>query len=381
MQKPGFFLIVLLSGFLLSVNNYIPQKDNYVQSDSTAAASIAVVGDLMCHSVQYKYARVNSDSFDFRPVYRLVKDLISSADFAFGNLETVTAGKKKGFSGYPFFNSPDEFVSALKDAGFDLLTTSNNHSLDRGEEGLLRTINQVTFNGLGYNGTFSSKADRDSIRIFEINGIRVAFLAYSYGTNGLPIPKGKNYLINLIDTVLIKNDIEAARQNNSDFVLVHYHFGEEYKREPSGSQEYLVNKTIDYGADIIIGGHPHVLQPAEFKKGSARSIDSVFVIYSMGNFISNQQWRYSDAGVILNLNLSKNFKTGRKTVDYISITPTWVFKGKTNRGNEYIIIPEGSDTPELNFNKETKLKMAQAFEDTKGILVTDKRIRLRSSTN
>jgi poly-gamma-glutamate capsule biosynthesis protein CapA/YwtB (metallophosphatase superfamily) len=377
MKKTGLIVLILLSLFLLSVNHFKYSEEIQNEQDSIVTASIAVVGDLMCHSTQYNYAHVEADSFDFTPVYRYVKDIISSADFAFGNLETVTAGSKKKYSGYPFFNSPDQYVSALKEAGFNLLTTANNHSLDKGEEGLLRTIAVIEREGMGYNGTFVSQEDRDSVRVYEINGINVAYLAYSYGTNGLPVPKGKNYLINLIDTLLIRQDIQKAREN-SDIIIVHYHFGEEYKRKPSASQLNLVDKTIQYGADIIIGGHPHVIQPAEFREGNNSTLDSVFVIYSMGNFFSNQRWRYSDAGVILQLNLNRNITTGKINLADVSITPTWVFRGQTKRGREFIIIPDDNESHRnIPLTREDRINMEQAFSDTREMLLTDKRIRIQ----
>jgi poly-gamma-glutamate capsule biosynthesis protein CapA/YwtB (metallophosphatase superfamily) len=373
MVKTGLIGLILLSIVFLSVNYTGTKQEESIEQDSVVTATIAVVGDLMCHSVQYNYALVQGDSFNFNPVYRYVKDIISSADFAFGNFETVTAGSKKGYSGYPLFNSPDDFVTALRYAGFDLMTTANNHSLDQGEAGLRRTIEVLDKEGIGYNGTYISSEDRDSLRVFDINGITIAFLAYSYGTNGIPVPKGKDYLINLIDTVVIRNDITKAKQN-SEIVLVHYHFGEEYQRAPSASQKNLVNKTIEYGADIIIGGHPHVIQPAEFLEGNERTIDSVFVIYSMGNFISNQRKRYTDAGVIIQLNLSKNFSTGKIKVNNVLFTPTWVFRGTTERGREFIIIPDNRET-EVNLSREDVNTMEQAFKDTREMLSKDRRIQ------
>jgi poly-gamma-glutamate synthesis protein (capsule biosynthesis protein) len=338
-------------------------------NDSLITITISAVGDLMCHSVQYNYAKVVQDSFDFTPVYREVRDYLSGSDFTFGNLETVAAGSREGYSGYPFFNSPDDFISALKETGFDLLTTTNNHSLDKGEKGLLRTIDVINKNGLHYNGTFISQKDRDSIRIFNIKGINVAFLAYTYGTNGIPVPHGKNFLINLIDYSSIKKDISRAK-DRADIILVHYHFGEEYSREPSEYQNDVTDSTIKYGADIVIGGHPHVIQTSKYFKTKNGNINTGFIAYSLGNFISNQQWRYSDAGVILNLSITKNIYSDSLYLSDINFIPTWVFKGKTSKGNEYLILPSAKYNDSLySFLSGTdKRKMKEAFEDTKYIL-------------
>jgi poly-gamma-glutamate capsule biosynthesis protein CapA/YwtB (metallophosphatase superfamily) len=339
--------------------------------DSVVTARISVVGDLMCHSVQFNYARVEKDSFDFNPVYREVKKYFEQSDFVFGNLETVTAGKSKGYSGYPFFNCPDDYITALHNAGFNLITTSNNHSLDQGEAGLLRTISVLKKNHLLYNGTFTSQRDGDSIRIINIKGIKVAFLAYTFGTNGIPVPEGKSYLINLIDFDLIKSDIEKARKSVADIVLVHYHFGEEYKREPVAYQKEVVAKTISFGADIIIGGHPHVLEPVQFFKTNNGNIDTGFVAYSMGNFISNQRWRYSDAGAILNFEITKDLRSNAVHISNVSYIPTWVFKGTTNRGNEYVVLPllpNYRSTIDKYLTVSDRSNMSQAFDDTNEIL-------------
>ncbi len=368
------FLTVLLAGltvisFLL--NNYeIQAESNEIIEDSLITVTITFVGDLMCHSTQYNYARVENDSFDFRPVYKEVKDYLSSSDLMVGNLETVTAGKKAGYSGYPFFNTPDDYIAALGHSGFDLLTTANNHSLDQGEKGVQRTIEQLMLNNLNYVGTFSSQRDRDSIRVFDLNGITVAVLSYTYGTNGIPKPKGKDYIVNLIEYDLINRDISNARKTGCDIVVVSYHFGEEYKRFPNQYQNEVVNQTIKSGADIIIGSHPHVIQPVDYYKTQNAKLDSGFIAYSLGNFISNQRWRYSDAGVILNIELTKNISTDSIFISGVNYLPTWVFRGNTDLGKEFIILPSQSydDTTYYFLSKEERKLMKQALDDTGSIL-------------
>lgn len=350
--------------------------------DSSVTITISVVGDLMCHAPQFEYARVGKDSFDFTSVYRNVKKYLSNSDFTFGNLETVTAGKENGgYTGYPFFNTPASYISALKDVEFDLLVTANNHSLDRGEKGILRTIDELKSRSLNYVGTYSSQQDRDSIRIFNVKGIKIAILAYSYGTNGNPIPKGKSYLINIIDYDLIEKDIQTARMNGAEIVLAHFHFGEEYKREPVQFQKDIVNKAIEYGADIIVGGHPHVLQSVNFYKTNYGSLDSGFVAYSMGNFFSNQRKRYTDAGMILTIRIKKDFVMKNFKITEVNYLPTWVFKGSTTNGNEYVIMPSTNvaDTT-INLSKSESEKMDQSFDDTRYIInkyTTNSKLRER----
>lgn len=365
----AFIIIITLQHYLF--NSVGAEKTEVsVPEDSVLTVTLCFTGDLMCHSTQFNYANVGADTFDFTGVYTEVKTFLSESDFTVGNLETVVAGKNKGYSGYPYFNAPDDFIYALKDAGFDLLITANNHALDQGWDGVKRTIEIINDNQLYQTGTFVSKEDRDSVRIFEINSIKIAFLAYSENTNGLPIPKGKDFAINLIDEELIKNDIVKAREKNVDVVLVHLHFGREYLREPDDYQKQIVNKIIEYGADIIIGGHPHVIQPVNFFKTNNAKLDSGFVAYSLGNFVSNQRWRYSDAGLILNIQISKNILTDSIYIREVNYLPTWVFKGETEKGREYVILPSqlSNDTTCNYLTKQDKKLMEEAFSDTKEII-------------
>jgi len=371
-MKIAIITISILSFFVFNSPSTFrfEESNSIIQMDSSVIISISVVGDLMCHGPQFEYARVGKDSFDFSPVYRNVKKYLESSDFTFGNLETVTAGKEsKGYTGYPFFNTPASYITALKDVGFDLLVTANNHSLDRSEKGIIRTINEIDSRNLKYVGTYKSQRDRDSIRIFDVKGIKIAVLAYSYGTNGNPIPKGKNYLINLIDYELIDNDIQSAKANLAELVLVHFHFGEEYKREPTQFQRDVVNKTIELGADIIIGGHPHVLQPINFYKTNNAKLDSGFVAYSMGNFFSNQRDRYKDAGMILTIDIKKDFVNNKIEISEVKYLPTWVFKGNTTKGKEYLIVPSTNITDTtISLTKTQNEKMNQAFNDIRYII-------------
>lgn len=366
MRKILFNAAILAAFFFISNGKSFCQINN-----SSVTATISVTGDLMCHAVQFNYARVSKDSFDFKPAFSKIKQFLRNSDFTFGNLETVTAGESQTYSGYPFFNTPDEYIFALKEAGFDLLTTANNHSLDQGEKGLLRTIKIIKKNNLKYNGTFTSKRDKDSIRIFNINGIKITFLAYTFGTNGIPIPKNKPYIINLIDENLIGSDIKKARNQGAEIVLVHLHYGTEYKREPTDEQRKIVNNITKYGADIVIGGHPHVLEPVDYFKTNNAKLDTGFVAYSMGNFFSNQRWRYSDCGMILNISITKNIKSDSIYISNVTYTPTWVFKGKIENKDEFVILPSNKNLSDSSTNfltQEDAIKMKQSFENTKKTL-------------
>jgi len=365
-------LFILFYSVIFSSHLFLNQLDGKsVDQDSTSSVTISFVGDLMCHSSQFKFAQVSQDSFDFKPLFREVKKYLTKTDLTIGNLETTFSGKESRYSGYPLFNSPDEYLEALKDAGFDILLTANNHSLDRGKKGVLRTIDMIKINGMVSIGSYHSQQDRDSIRIFDINGIKISILSYTYGLNGNYIAKNEKYLVNVIDITLIKQDILNARNKNADVILVYFHFGDEYQRKPNSFQKEIVKRAIDYGADLIIGSHPHVIQPVEYFSSIKNKIGKGLIAYSLGNFISNQRWRYSDAGVILNLTVTKNILTHDVKLTHETILPTWVFKGKVESKDQFVILPVDSTTINSLPNYLTerdKAKLLQSEKDTLKIL-------------
>lgn len=358
----------LLFSILLIFN--LPTENKSIKKDKLEVISITFIGDLMCHGPQLQAAIVPevTDSFNFDVCYTYVKDYFNNSDFTIGNLETVTVGAKEKYTGYPVFNTPVDYVTALNKAGVDFFVTSNNHSLDKGKKGVLSTIDSLKSLNIGYAGTYYSQKDRDSIRIVDIKGIKIAILAYTYGTNGNGIPKGHEYLINLIDTTLIKKDIAKAKSLSPDIILTYFHFGDEYKQEPTAFQKTIVKKVITYGADIIIGSHPHVLEPIAYFKGN-NQLDSGFVAYSLGNFISNQRERYTDCGVILKFTLAKS--RNNVSLGGVEYLPTWVFKGLYNDKFSYVVLPNYADNAFEEYPFLTsvdKQKMKESFTDSYKIL-------------
>lgn len=366
-----FFLSLLLLLFIQGSQKE-PFEISYSKNeDSTITVKLSFVGDIMCHTPQIEYAKIGSDSFNFLPTFKMVQQYLSDSDLTFGNLETVIAGKSEKYTGYPLFNSPEELLDALKFSGFDILFTSNNHSLDRGAKGVERTIRQIENRDLINSGTYLSQHSRDSLLVVEKNGLKLGILSYTYGLNGNFLPKSKKYLVNVIDTSIIKKDVTAMTEKNVDLILVYYHFGDEYSRLPSKYQEEIVSKTFNYGADIIIGSHPHVIQPVRFIEKSNGKLKKGFVAYSLGNFISNQRWRYSDAGVILNLEIKHNTANGSTWVSEVKAIPTWVFKGRIDNKNQFVILP--CDTTALALipeylGKEDIEKLLESYNDTMEIL-------------
>ncbi|TAD97607.1 MAG: CapA family protein [Bacteroidetes bacterium] len=336
-----FLILVSYSSCTSQTEESVKKDAKKVFSDSIQTVTLTAVGDLMCHGMQYKYAfRADSNRYDFADVYEAVSEYLSAADLTMGNLETVLAGKTTDFSGYPQFNSPNEYADGVKKAGFDVLITSNNHSYDKGEAGILRTLEELQKRNLTPIGTYTSEKDRDSIRIVDLKGIKIALLAYTQFSN-VGRPSSKKYLLNQIDSLVpVEKDILAARKKGAEIVLINYHWGNEYQREPNEYQRFIAKKTFELGADIVIGHHPHSLQPTQLipKNKSNVGLDTGFIAYSLGNFYSNQRWRYSDAGAILTLKLSKNKNTGKITLksEYV---PVWVFRGVAGKRNRFIVLP------------------------------------------
>lgn len=281
--------------------------------------SIAIVGDLMCHSQQFNGAKKDT-TYDFNPTFAPVKKYLETADFTFGNLETVTAGAALNYTGYPMFNTPVQYLDALKEAGFDVLTTANNHSLDRGFTGIEKTISELDQRGILHTGTARSLADRNTSLILSKNKTKLGVLAYTYGTNGIKIPEGKGFCVNVIDTVQIKIDIEKSKKSGADVVLVFVHWGNEYQRYANDSQKMLANYIHKNGALLVFGSHPHVLQPTS----STSNFTSGFTIFSLGNFVSAQRKQFTDCGIIVKMKLVKNLATGVVSINKANYIPTYV---------------------------------------------------------
>jgi len=315
---------------------------------------IAIVGDLMCHSTQYLSARTAA-GYDFRPAFEAVKPYLAAADLAFGNLETVTAGEGEKFSGYPMFNTPVEYLDALADAGFDVITTANNHSLDRRFPGVERTIEALEARGLRHTGTARSQEERDRPLIVTAKGLRLGVLAYTYGTNGIPMPAGKPYAVNLIDTLAMADDIRRSRSAGADAIAVFLHWGLEYQRQPGPAQVALAGFLARQGVHLIVGSHPHVLQPADWLGVPGRS---PFVIYSLGNFFSGQRKPFTDSGIILELSLFRNPGTGEIRTGDVRFIPTYV---STRNGYRILAVADAlRDAEAMDTAARTNMAAEQA---------------------
>ena len=276
-----------------------------------STATLSAIGDILIHDRVYNPAHLGNSQYDFMPLLLPVQSYLENADITVANQETMIGGVEIGLSSYPSFNSPKEVGAALKESGVDIVTLANNHTLDRGEKVIQSAIAHWNELDMPYTGSYLSADDQMNIRTIEKNGIIFSFLAYTYGTNGIPVPEDKQYLVNLIEEEKIKQEILKAKEI-SDVVVVSLHFGNEYQRLPSDEQKEVAHKTANAGADIIIGHHPHVLQPMEWitKEDGKRT----FVAYSLGNFLSGQLGDYRDLGGIMQIKVEKTVENDETTI-------------------------------------------------------------------
>ena len=290
--------------------------------------TLLFVGDLMQHTEQIKAAKT-SEGYDYSDCFKHVKEEISRADIAIANLEVTMGGQP--YRGYPAFSAPDEFLYAIKDAGFDVLVTANNHCLDRGKKGLERTILMLDSLHIPYAGTYVDSEERLKRYplLIEKNGFRIALLAYTYATNGLN-PTAPT-IVNYIDKEQMKEDILVARRMNPDVIIACMHWGIEYRSLPEKAEKELADWLIGQGVDHVIGSHPHVLQPMEVKT-DANLNDKHLVVYSLGNFISNMSKVNTDGGAMVKLELKKLW--GITRMESCSYSLVWtsrpVLSGKKN---------------------------------------------------
>lgn len=303
--------------------------------------NFVAIGDVMCHNTNYLGAYNSSTkTYDFMPAFVNVEKHIKKADIAIGNLETTFTGSEVGYSGYPTFNSPEELGIALKNIGVDILSTANNHSMDKGTKGVISTLDKLDKIEINHTGTNRSKEEQDKILVKDVNGIKIAFIAFTYGTNGIRIPEGKEYLVNLIDKDLIKEQIDLAKKQNPDIICASMHWGVEYSQKQSKYQEEMADFLFQNGVDIIIGNHAHVIEPMEkrtitLEDGTQKD---VFVVYALGNFISGQIQEHTKSTVILDMNITKKGETGKISIDSVDYVPVYCYDRGKGEQNRYILL-------------------------------------------
>ena len=317
---------------------------------------MTVIGDIMCHNSQYKDA-YDGSTYDFSYVFDDIKDYISSADIAVGNLETTFAGKERGYSNYPRFNSPEQLAYNLKDMGIDVLCTANNHSMDTNYSGVVSTLDFLDDAGISHIGTSRTAEEQNQILVKDVNGIKIAFLAFTYGTNGIPVPSANSYCVNLIDKDLILKQLELAKAQEPDLICVNMHWGLEYQNVQNSDQEDWADFLFENGVDVILGSHPHVLQPMEKRTVTLEdgTTKDCFVIYSLGNFISGQTKKNTRTSIILNINFTKDGETGKTTIGDVSYVPIYMYKSSSGSTKRYKLLDITSSIAEYENGSDTSI--------------------------
>ncbi len=324
-----------------------------------ARITLLFAGDLMQHQTQINAARTGEDTYDYSSYFELVKNEIERADVTIANLEVTLGGKP--YTGYPQFSAPDEYLYAIKDAGFDVLLTSNNHSLDRGRKGLERTILMLDSLHIPYLGTYINKEERKRLYpyLLEQKGFRIALLNYTYGTNGIEVTPPN--IVNYIDKEIMAEDIRAAQAMNPDAIIACMHWGIEYQSLPNKEQIQLTDWLLQQGVTHVIGGHPHVVQPMELRTDSTDNSQHL-VVYSLGNLISNMSARRTDGGLLVKLELTKG---NTVQVGRCGYSLVWVGRPDQTRQKNHRLYPVTYPAHSLPLPARNSLKIFT--EDTRSL--------------
>ncbi len=351
----GLLLVMLPVKISESASRVIPPVSRH-------EITLVFAGDIMQHMPQVDAAWNDElGIYVYDSCFRYITPWLAGADLAIANLETTLAGKP--YSGYPAFSSPDELVNGLLHAGIDIVGTANNHCCDRGRIGVERTVSVLDSLGMLHMGTYRNAETyrKTNPMIVNTRGFRLAFLNYTYGTNGNPVPE--NDVVSMIEKDRMQADMKAVHDSAVDMTFVFIHWGDEYQREPNAFQKDIAGYLFDNGADIIIGSHPHVIQPMEWHKADSLKKEQL-VVWSLGNYVSNQRKRYTDGGAMFSVKLQK--EAGHTKIKDAGYRFTWVYNPIENGKRQYYILPAAK------FVNDTVLLDAQSRADLTQFL-TDSR--------
>lgn len=301
-----------------------PVKKEEVKEEKVTVSFLAV-GDNLIHNTVYMAGDNGDGTYNFDRYYEHTNKLTQNVDIAYINQETICGGTELGLSNYPAFNGPYEILDAVHNAGFDWIAAASNHSFDRGEQGIVNEMNYLRkYKDMIITGIHDTKENAEKLQVIERNGLRVGVLNYTYGLNGYVIPEGKEYLVDLIDKEKMKQDMEKLKEI-SDVQAVSMHWGNEYQFTPSEEQMDLAQYLSDLGADVIIGEHPHVIQPMDYVTG--KEGNETLVIYSMGNFLSAQNHNDNMLGGMPMWEMEFNKKTKEVAFKNVKFLPTVTYIG------------------------------------------------------
>lgn len=378
-------------------NNNISILDTNENSDfKSTSINLTAVGDVMAHSPQLKAQYdSNSNTYSFDNNFKYIKKYIETSDLSIANLETTLAGENIGYSSYPTFNTPDAIASALKNTGFDIISTINNHTFDKGSHGFDRTLSVLKELNFETVGTKSNVYDDDYI-IKDINGIKLGITSYSYGDiinsdkylNGIKISDECKERANIFSSSNVNDAFNTinntiSKLNDTDMQILIIHWGNEYQRVPSKFQSELAQLLSDAGVDIIIGSHPHVVQPVEMIKSSDGSNETL-IVYSLGNLISNQRKEtlgnsYTEDGLIISIDINKDSSNSDAYVSNVKCIPTWVNKYSDNNKFVYEVVPIEDKVTLNTMENLSKDRVKQSYSNTSSLIDTSDIIQVVSS--
>jgi poly-gamma-glutamate capsule biosynthesis protein CapA/YwtB (metallophosphatase superfamily) len=350
LRKKCFIATVALLQFITQAN--------VAAAQDTTHLSLLFAGDIMGHDSQIASAyNASTNTYDYTSCFQFVKPYIESVDVAIGNLELTLAGPP--YKGYPAFSSPDALAYTLKESGFDVLVTANNHSCDKGKKGIERTIEMLDSLTLDHTGTFTDEASRlnDYPLILNHKNFKLALLNCTYGTNGIAVPSPT--IVNSIDTTQLSKDIAAIADDSVDFIIAFMHWGSEYQSQPNAHQKKITQFLFQKGVQIVIGAHPHVLQPMMYD-----SVQQQVVVYSLGNFVSGQRDRYKNGGAMARIDLQKVTTDSTHQTSIISVEYILQYVHRDAARDYYILPVPTFENDSSGFVKEEAAKaMFKTFVD------------------
>jgi poly-gamma-glutamate synthesis protein (capsule biosynthesis protein) len=354
---------IIIFSFLISLPTTAQIQNQPVTQDKI---SLLFIGDIMGHDEQiWSAENRETGKYNYDDVFKFIKPVISDADIAIANFEVTLGGPP--YMGYPQFSSPADLAVSCRNAGIDYLVTANNHSADRGISGIRNTINRLDSIGIPHTGTFLNASSRDSLSplLIRKNGIAMALLNYTFGTNGIKVPEP--VIVNLLDKDLITSDIKKAKNNKSDLVILFLHWGTEYDTIPAKSQTDLAEYFLSIGADLIIGSHPHVLQKMVWAKNKTTGKDGI-IVYSLGNFVSNQRKPKTDGGSIVRIEVVRNGNTCN--ISRAGFYLTWVYTPIEKYRKKFFILPcsEFENKPDFFSKPDDYLRMKKFISGSRALL-------------
>ncbi len=395
--RPGILLIILviIIAAVAAVLFLIPKKETPKEVkprlEAPAIASSVTVGstgDILIHSPIFRAADIGGGNYDFSRDFALVAPYYQAPDIMVANLEVTCAGEEEGYKSYPIFNCPDNIVTSLSAAGVDICLTANNHANDSGKDGILRTLDIIKANGMEYTGTRQS-TDEHYIITKMVNGIKLGFVCYTYDTreitdwqkslNGLPLYDGADELVNsfcysdleeLYSSV--QSDLDQMKMLGVEANIFYIHWGDEYRDDPNEDQQAIAKRLCEMGVDVIIGGHPHVIERYETLTSSTGH--KMLCLYSMGNEISNQRADlmeeddnrgYTEDGLIFNVTFSK-FNNGKVKVTGLELIPTWVDLTNDGQGTVYSVVALDSEKTPSQWGASSQGAAIASYNRTMG---------------